>query len=265
MRMGICTSVERLEEAHEADFDFAELGAYLLLPDGDDAAFAGVRNAILSARIRVEAFNIFLPPQLKVTGPEVDMDAVARRMSIVIERAADVGAEVIVFGSGGARNVPDGYPAHLAWDQLQHAAMLAADIGSKHGIIIAVEPLHRGVCSILNTVSEGADFVDAINHPNCALLADLFHMAANDEPLESLKNAAPKLAHVHIPTPSLAEDDSYDFRGFFRSLVNGGYSESISIEDNNGLLAHTQPPLTQTYRAIREQIQRLVDEQYAGR
>jgi len=263
MRVGICTNIDLLNDAHAAGFDCAELGAYALLPDEDESAFAPVRDTILASPIPVEAFSSFLPPECKVTGPDVDLIAVAKRMDTVLRRASEVGAEVVVFGSGGARRFPDGFPVDVAWKQLEDAARMAAETASRYGVTIAMEPLFSRACNILNTVEEGIAFVDRVSHPNCRLLADLYHMAEENEPFSSITATGDRLAHIHIPTPDVFDGKTganYDFAGFIGALKEAGYQGRVSVEDNNRILADNQPPMTSAYRAVRERIESLVRE-----
>ena len=70
--------------AHAAGYAYAELGCSTLLSDQDEAAFAPVRARLLAAPISVEAFTVFLPAHHRVTGPDVDLQAVGAHMEIVL-------------------------------------------------------------------------------------------------------------------------------------------------------------------------------------
>jgi len=255
MRLGICISPDALANAAAAGFDFAEPDAGSLAPDKSESDFAPNRAAMLAAPICVEAFNCFLPGSLKVTGPDVDLGSVRRHMEIVLRRAAEVGAAVMVFGSGGARKLPEGFPLERGWSQLAEAARLAADIAARHGMTIAMEPLYKRACNLLNRVDQGAAFVNRVGHPRLRLLADLFHMTSEQEPLSNITVAGKRLAHIHLATPSIpatAEGAAYDFPGFFAALRQAGYDGRVSVEDNPGLLVKSKLPRTDTLRAVRE-------------
>lgn len=258
MRLGICTGRDHLTAAYEAGYAYAEMAVETLVPDQDERAFAPIREEILAAPIPVEAFNCFLPAHHRVTGPNVDLEAVGRHMDIALRRASEVGARIMVFGSGGARILPEGFPVNRGWYQLADAARLAADIGARHGVTIVMEPLLRRACNFFNRVDEGAAFVDRVSHPNLKLLTDLYHFAAAAEPYESIVAADGRLAHTHLATPAIPETGegySYDFEGFFAALVAAGYDGRSSVEDNPGLLSAKKPPLTGVYRAIREYVE----------
>ena len=261
MRIGICVGLDKLNEAHEAGYAYVESGVATLLPDQDDAAFAPVKAQILAAPIPVEAFNGFLPGTLKVTGPEVDLAAVGRYMDVALRRAAEVGAKIVVFGSGGARCAPEGFPHDQAWAQFDVAARLAAETAQRYDITIALEPLLKRACNFFNRVEEGAAMVDRVNHPRLRLLTDLYHISAEEEPFANIVAAGKRLVHVHLATPAIPETGegvAYDFAGFFKALYAAGYHDRASVEDNPGLLGgkHNVP----VYRAVLEYVEQFVHQ-----
>ena len=261
MRLGLCTQLEALDEAAEAGFDYAEMSASALAPGADEAAFAPIRRRMLAGRVRVEAFNGFLPADVRVTGPQVDRVRLRAHMDRVLRRAGEVGAAVVVFGSGGARRLPEGFPAEEGWRQLAEAARLAADLAADNGITIAMEPLFQRGCNFFNRVEQGSEFVDRIGRPALKLLADLFHMAAEQEPLEHVAAAGARLAHIHVPAPSLpemAEGPDYDFAAFFDALRRAGYRGRVSLEDNGQGLARCRAPRLDACRAARHYLGTLI-------
>jgi len=259
MRIGICTGLDKLEAAYEAGYAYVESGVATLLPDQDEAAFAPVRKQFLAAPIRVEAFNGFLPPTLKVTGPEVDLDAVARYMDAALRRASEVGAKIVVFGSGGARCAPEGFPIDQAWAQFDVAGRLAAETAERYDVTIALEPLLKRACNFFNRVEEGAAMVDRVNHPRLRLLTDLYHISAEEEPFENITKAGKRLVHTHLATPAIPETGegiAYDFAGFFCALHAAGYDARTSVEDNPGLLGGKHN--VEVYRAVREYVEQFL-------
>jgi D-psicose/D-tagatose/L-ribulose 3-epimerase len=255
MRFGICTSVEFLTDAYNAGFDYAELSVGALIPTQNDAAFKLALQGVLSSKIRVEAFNCFVSADHRLTGPNVDLVSVAAWMDLVLKRASQAGAKIMVFGSGGARRAPEGFPLDKAREQFRQAAQLAAQTAQRYGMTVALEPLCSRQCNFFNRVDQGIDLVDKVGHPSLGLLADLFHMTEEKEPLQSIVAAGKRLAHMHLATPSLAETGQgymYDFRGFLEALREAGYNGRCSVEDNAGLLRDKKPPLIEVYKAIRE-------------
>lgn len=260
MRFGICSSIERIPEAAEAGYEYVELAAAALLPDQDEKAFAPVRRALSKTPIRPEAFNCFLPGTIKVVGA-VNRMALEKHATTVLRRASEVGATIVVFGSGAARQKTDDLPIQKAWAQLADAARLVGEIAARYGITIAMEPLRRPACNFFNRVDQGISFVDRLNHPQVKLLADLYHVEAEKEPFVNITTAGKRLAHIHLATPSIPATGpgiDYDMRGYIDAVRKAGYDGRMTVEDNPGLFGNKQPPMTEIYRAVLEYVRSCV-------
>ena len=61
-----------------------------------------------------------------------------------LDRAARLGAGIVVFGSGPAKTVPPGFPKGEAILQLIELCRKLAPIAADNGIIIVIEPLRKG-------------------------------------------------------------------------------------------------------------------------
>ncbi len=243
MRIGICASLDSMADAKRAGFVFGELSAGTLLPFADEVEFAPVRAEILAAPLPIEAVNCFIPKQLKVTGPAVDFPALINYMETILRRTVEIGAEIMVFGSGGARQAPAGFPLEQAREQFLHAVGVAGDIGAKYGVTIALEPLSTSECNIFNYVSQGIEFVDSVKNANVKLLADMYHMGTLREPVAHMIDAGARLIHIHIDTPilpGLQGGRVYDYAAFLASLQQAGFSGRISIEDHSDMLGTAQ-------------------------
>ena len=236
MRLGCCGVEDRLAAIERAGYDFIEPRALMLLPDRPDREFEPVKKQFRAAGIRAEAFNVFVPSELKITGDAVDFEALANHVEIVVKRASLLGAETIVFGSGGARNVAEGYSRGKALDQIKRFAAMAAETGQRSGITMVIEPLAREYCNVINTVAEALEIAEEVDHPNLCVLADLLHMEKDEEPWDNILKAAPRLKHVHLP---VLEMDILTSRGrnfshltYMKTLKEAGYDGRISVEDN---------------------------------
>ena len=111
------------------------------------------------------------------------------------------GVEVIGYGSGGSRWVPDGFDRNRAIQQVADFLRLCADLGEPRGVKVALEPYNRDDANLLNTVSEATEFIKGVNRSHAKLMADFFHMKLNGESFDALKGAGPHLIHAHIAEP----------------------------------------------------------------
>jgi sugar phosphate isomerase/epimerase len=163
-----------------------------------------------------------------------------------------VGAEVVVLGSGGARQIPDDEPRPEALAQLRESLALAAEEAGHAGIELALEHLNRGECNVFNTLQECQEFIRQYQIDGLRLVADLHHLELEHEPLESVETAARLLAHVHVADGGRRAPGSggYDYPGFMATLRRIGYDRRISAECSwNDLASEADAALAYMRRA----------------
>ena len=233
MRFGICCGADTFETAPEGIDYIEESVGGALCPQDDDAAFQARLAKCNSAVAPVVAANCFLPGELKSTGPDVDEAALDAYVATAFARAEQVGIGKIVFGSGGSRQVPDGFDKAAAVAQLTAHLKRWGPIGARHNVTIVIEPLQTAECNIINSVTEGAELARAADHPNVRLLADFYHMMCDGEGPESLRAAGDVLHHFHVAekdkrtAPGMEGDD---FRPYLKALKDIGYDGTVSLE-----------------------------------
>jgi sugar phosphate isomerase/epimerase len=144
MKLGICGGPDLAPAAAEAGFDFLEwtVGA-LLRPREDEDAFAAALASVKQAPLPCPIVNCFIPGNLKITGPAADLAALRAYATTAFRRAERAGVSVIVFGSGGARQVPPETPMARATDQVVEFCRMLGPLADAHGVTVAVEPLNR--------------------------------------------------------------------------------------------------------------------------
>jgi sugar phosphate isomerase/epimerase len=254
MKFGICTSLTNAVAVKAAGWDYVEENVQTLLQGQvADEQWAQVAAAN-AATLPIPAANSLVPASLKITGPAVDLATLKKYMTTVVNRAQRVGIKTLVFGSGGARNVPDGFDRDKASKQIEDFVRASADIAAKHGVTLVAEPLNRNECNIINSVAEAMRYVKAVNHPNFQCLVDTYHLWLEDEPLENLKAAMPWIHHVHLAdkdgrvAPGLS--GKADYRPVFKILKDGKYDGLISFE------GHAIPDFAVTAPTVLEFIKR---------
>ena len=234
MKLGVCAQPEAAAVLAAAGFDYMEVNVVRdLQPELPDDAVAAQLTALRDLPLPAPVANVFLPGALKLTGAAVDLAAVERYVRTAFARAAAAGIEIIVFGSGAARRVPDGFGRARAWAQLVDFGRLIGPLAVDHGVTIAVEPLNYAECNVLNTVAESAQYVRDVDHPGVRLLVDAYHWARNEEPADAIVAAGTLLVHAHIATYAnrLAPgQEPCDFAPFFAALRNADYAGALSVE-----------------------------------
>jgi D-psicose/D-tagatose/L-ribulose 3-epimerase len=245
VRVGYCTGLKNLEAAKAAGFDYVEVSATEIasLSDADfDAAAAKIKQI----GIETPAANLFLPGTLKVTGPDIDPAAQMAHVKKALTRLAKLGTGIVVFGSGGARRVPDGFAKEDAFRQLVDFGRRAAVEARANGITITIEPLRKQETNIINTAAEGLELVNAIGDPNFQLMIDFYHLASEQEDPGIVLRAKEHIRHLHMANPTgrvfPQKWEEFDYAPFFANLRAIGYDKRISVEGNTTDLAAQGPP-----------------------
>ena len=97
MRWGCCTTIDNLSILERIGYDYVEL---TMVSIADSARYGEIRQAVAKSGLRAEAFNVLLPQEIKIVGPDVDWELIRKYIGTVFPRARALGGEVVVFGSG---------------------------------------------------------------------------------------------------------------------------------------------------------------------
>jgi D-psicose/D-tagatose/L-ribulose 3-epimerase len=246
VQVGYCTSLKNVDAAKAAGFDYVEVSATeaAAMTDADFAAAAAHAKQV---GMPTPAANLFVPQAIKVVGPDANVEQQTAHVRKVMERLSTLGVEVLVFGSGGARRVPDGFDRAQAWTQLVDFSRRAAVEAQARHITVAIEPLRKEETNIINTAAEGLRLVEAVNHPNFQLMIDFFHLASEHEDPAIVVEAKDHLRHLHMANPNgrvfPQQWGEFDYAPFFAKLKAIGYDQRISMEGSTTDLA-TQGPIT---------------------
>jgi D-psicose/D-tagatose/L-ribulose 3-epimerase len=233
IKIGITGCLDRLPIVKAIGFDFVEPGAYNVYGMSEED-FSKLEQDIRHHEVPASAFNMFFPTEIKTTGDDVDYDRIADYLHKCLARCKKLGGEVVVYGSGNSRKVPDGFDFEKTWRQLVTFFKLAGDIAVQYNITIVIEPLYKKNTNIINTVAEGLSLCKEVDHPGIRLLADSFHMIhENESPEIILKAGSEYLHHIHIRDDTegfpLEKDRPY-FTTFLSYLKKIGYDKTLSFE-----------------------------------
>ena len=232
--LGICADLESSPTVQQAGADFLEVNAqHFLVPAAGDADFLPRREAAARLAVPIRSANCFLPAGLPCVGPAVDEAALLEYARNTFSRAAETGIRCLVFGSGGARNVPAGFPVARAREQFVRLLQQLAPLAERASVTITVEPLNPNECNFLHTLAEGAKIVEACRHEHIRLLADTYHMGFSGEGPEVIRQHGKYLRHFHIadcPSRHFPGADGSSYRSYFEALRETGYPGAISME-----------------------------------
>lgn len=242
MKFGLCCSpqqlgfeqgelVDNIRRLQTAGADYLEFTVAATHPEGNPDDWEAVCGAFENAPLRVEAFNSFIPAHHRITGPNVQLAGVLDYCSVALKRCRALGAQVVVLGSAGARKAPEEFDKQQAEKQFVEFCRELAPIAQDANITVCIEPLNHKEDNLILSVEHGARIVDEVAHPSIQLLADLYHIEIEGEPLENVAAAGSRLRHAHLAdkgrvAPGFATEGEADFRGFFAALASAGYTES---------------------------------------
>ena len=213
-------------------FDYVEL-TMSGLASLTEEQFQEVLDTLERLNIRCEVLHGFFPGSLRLTGPSVDFDAIHEFLARALPRARKIGAGIIVFGSPGARNYPDGFPKEEAYAQLVELCRLIEPYAAKEDIVIAIEPLQYGEANIINTVRDGYQLAKDADCPHIKLLVDYFHWVRNGETLEDLKDCSDLIVHSHFAENidrAFPSEKLDIYRDFMEAFKGPCYDARISLE-----------------------------------
>jgi len=234
MKFGVCGDVARARVAAKAGYDYWECSVMnALRPLEADAVFKAELEQLKSVEIPCEVANCFIPSDLKITGPDMDDAKLLAYVQTTCSRAQQAGIEVIVFGSGGARQIPEGFDRDKAHEQIVSFCRMVGPVAEDHNVTIAIEPLNQAECNVLTSVAECAELAQEVNHPAIQLLVDFYHLLKADDSIDSIVTYGAFLRHVHIATKEQRMQpggEPCDFTAFFGALKAVGYDDRMSIE-----------------------------------
>ena len=232
-RIGCWADVSRIEELMKAGFDYIELNlAQVTLMS--ESEFEGCRRRVEQSGLKAEAFNCMLAGKDLIVGPNRNLACMEQRLAQAFRRARLLGGKILVLGSGAARRIPAGYAVEQGREEFTAFLQLVNLLAGEYGVKIAVEPLNRRETNLITSVSEAYGLVQKACLTHVHLLADLYHMALEQENFSVLETVGGALVHTHIANPDgryyPSRKDRYDYRPFFRALQKNGYRGRVSLE-----------------------------------
>lgn len=230
--IGICTDFTELPEARALGYDFAEVPLCDLAALSDDY-FDEFAAWCEGSGMRVTAVNRLLPDGLYIVGSDVRAGALHDYLTRAFARCKRLNVKVAVLDAPQARCAPEGYDYPMAWRQLGNFLRLCQGHARENGLSVAVEPLRKTDCNLLNLVSEATLLSGLLQLGNVGVAANTGAMAMAAEPLMALAQTGSALCHVHIEHPLTRrmprEGDGEDYFKLMRILKRSGYKGGVSV------------------------------------
>ncbi len=235
IRFGICTDPFHAPVLAAQGYDYLEcaISALGLMEAG---SYDELAERMKASPLKAEAGNLLLPGGTRLTGEQADLEDACAKLAVSLPRFARLGGKVAVFGSGGARAVPEGFARESAMEQLAEFCRRAGAICGEYGLLLAIEPLNRKECNIVNSVVEALELAVACGDSRVGALADWYHVAVENEGTEGIAAAGNRLYHCHIARPDgrayphPSDPDCSGYEAFFAALCAIGYQGRVSVE-----------------------------------
>jgi len=226
-------------------YDFFEQGvAGALDPTKDEEWWKKRRDELLAMPLPLRSCNGFIPGTFRLTGPKADHEPALKYAETALRRAEEVGVVSVVFGSGGARNVPGDFTLKDQKPDVEAGTRqytefcreLCRRTADLKKVAITIEPLRPNESNIINYVWQGLLVCEDVNSPRLMQLADIFHMMMGRESADSIRKAGPRLRHCHIAAYDTRQFPGSDpatverFVPYFQALKDIGYVGGVSCE-----------------------------------
>ncbi|MGI5173303.1 sugar phosphate isomerase/epimerase [Treponema sp. OMZ 840] len=148
------------------------------------------------------SYGIGVPPEYNVSSPDESIRKKGIDFMIkVIKTIGSMGGGTL----GGTvhccwpATLPKGEDKRRYIDQSLKSMNEMVGYAQDNNVVLNVEVINRFEQFILNTCEEAMAYVKAVNHPNCKILLDTFHMNIEEDSFgDAIRMAGPYLNGLHI-------------------------------------------------------------------
>lgn len=195
-----------------------------------------LRKAYENAGLKVAGLHWILSKTegFHLTSPDKDVrKATAKYLGDLAQFCADLGGDVMIFGSPKQRNLLEGVSMEqgMAWaSEVLKETMPTMD---KLGITIALEPLGPKETNFLCYAADAVELAEKVDSPRCKIMLDCKAMATESKSMpELIHQYKDWIFHFHANDPNLRGPGmgDLDFAPIFRALHEIDYRRWISVE-----------------------------------
>jgi len=218
-------------EIRRAGYDGVELPLF----DGTPEHYHMIGQALKDNGLRSTGVTVMpgAAQDCMSSDPSIQAGAL-KHISWAIDCVAAAGGELVAGPFHQPLGVFSGRPpTQIERDNVAKVHKQAAAHAGKLGIKLAIEPLNRFECYILNTVADAAFLVRAVDAANYGLLYDTFHSNIEEkDPVAVIAPNLPYINHVHFSendrgTPGKGH---VPWAATMKALKHGGYQGWCTIE-----------------------------------
>ncbi len=159
--------------------------------------------------------------------------ATAEYLGELARACADLGGDILVFGSPAQRRIPEGATREQATEWAVDTFRRAAGVFEEAGVKLCLEPLSPPEADFLNTAAEAEEIIARVGRPSLRLHLDVKAMSTEDRPApEVIRRHHEALYHFHANDPNRRGPGfgNTDFVPIFQALADVGYAGWVSVE-----------------------------------
>ncbi len=240
MKLGVFHSFDhgqydKLPIFKAAGVDFLEIN-YYLLANLDEAKFRDIVAATEANGLPMEyGCGLFGRERLYENGKIRESTKEFAKRSF--ERFASTNLRHLTFGSGYSRATEGEFTPEYGRALItEFIGDFLSPLAQNYGYVIAIEPLRSTQTDVIINSSEGFELVQKINRDNVRLVADYYHLFAEEDDVRRLKEYKGYLSHLHIsslkngdpPMPDDGEEEQYvEFLKYTMEAVDKDVNLSI--------------------------------------
>lgn len=225
-----------LESVRSMGYDGVEVPMF----DLDTAKWARWGQRLDEMGLERTANHVVAPEYNPVSPDPLVRQRAYGHMTKVVDCCQAAGVTILAGPHQIALGVFSGHaPTLQEWDWSVAHVRRVAEYAAPAGVTLTEEVINRFELYLLNTLAQGARFVDEVGLPNCRIHVDTFHSNIEEKlPGEAIKEAGSRIGYVHISendrgipgTGHVAWDATFD------ALHAIGYDGWLTIESFSDVL-----------------------------
>ena len=225
--------------AAQIGYEGLELAPFTLCQDVREVSLeerGAIRRTIEAAGLEVVGLHWLLARtgglQLNDPDPAV-REGTAQYLLALIDFCADLGGQVLVFGSPQQRSLRSGWTREEAMDSAVTIFRRCGARAAQDGVIFCLEPLTTLETDFIISASEAAEMVRRVDHPGFQMMVDVRAMSHEGQPIpQIIRQTAPDIRHVHLNDPNRLGPGmgTVDFKPILRALQEVSYKGWLSVE-----------------------------------
>lgn len=233
--IGVVAEIEKDSLFKSAGFTYLidNAGRLFSPKNVSDEQFVTNLARIKASKVKLMGVNVFMPGDMKLVGPTIDEPRILEHATTVLKRCKAAGVKMVVWGSGGARRVPDGFDPATARNQFVDIARKVAAIAKNYGVVLAFESLNSTETNFINTAEQALQLVKDVDHPSFRLNIDFYHMLMENEGPAIIEQAGNYVVHCELAEKegrSAPGVHHQDFIPYFQAMKKIKYKGKVIIE-----------------------------------